>query len=473
MAAAAARPAPGGRYWVVEGEAYDLSGFAHPGGLELLLWSSHPSCRSNRDITIAVNTYHKNPKVQKKILERYKVQFPKDAVKRFMGVPRFLVKADFDAARDVPTYDFGGDDLLSDIQAKVQDPAFQREVRRMDDLFDLTATALVGTYLALLAGWCGGAVPWQVAVPAFVALRTAIAGSGHYFIHRKKPHYGDVAFDVNYVGVCYTAQDGHVLLHHGYTLSDADVKRGFFGGMLGVPRLLRLPVHSLHKLAHLLTGTIVRGIDLELEPDNEEHQGVAKHLRQTQKRACHWHFFALHFWLRIELLMALKTGHGWSWLAQFLCTVWINTCLVVSSHDFTATREPETRDWAKYQLANAHDISITGNRWVDVWLSAGLSPHRAHHLLPYQKSGYANVFSEQLIRACVEKRGGEWKQPLGFATEIFPMVFKRNFAVPACDPVTQLPLYADGAWLEEHLSASSLKYCAYYILTGFIGLGSI
>ena len=96
--------------------------------------------------------------------------------------------------------------------------------------------------------------------------------------------------------MAFTAQDGHVLIHHAYTQSDADVKRGFFGGMMGIPRLLRVPVHTLHKLGHVLTGMLVRGYECEFEPDNDEHQGAQEHLRRLNGyklwAAANWQFWA-------------------------------------------------------------------------------------------------------------------------------------------------------------------------------------
>merc|ERR1719181_708162 len=107
-----------------------------------------------------------------------------------------------------------------------------------------------------------GSAGWAAVLPLLI-LRTSIAGGGHYFVHRKKPHIGDALFDINYVGMAFTAQDGHVLLHHAYTQSDADVKRGFFGGMIGIPRLWRVPVHTIHKFFHVCSGMFIRGIECE------------------------------------------------------------------------------------------------------------------------------------------------------------------------------------------------------------------
>ncbi len=56
--------------------------------------------------------------------------------------------------------------------------------------------------------------------------------------------------------------------------------------------------------------------------------------------------------------------------------------------------EPLRNDWAARQICLSYDLSVVGNRWIDLFLSAGLSPHRVHHVLPYQGSGFANLASE-------------------------------------------------------------------------------
>ena len=126
-----AAPFDGAKRWIVDGHAYDLRPFLdlHPGGPDFLLWSA------NRDVSIAapaprgrlsvtetnfpsspnysrgrgratqVHTYHRNP--EKTVLPRlrkYRVDDkPEAGVKRYLGVPTFLLGPDFDAVNDVPT----------------------------------------------------------------------------------------------------------------------------------------------------------------------------------------------------------------------------------------------------------------------------------------------------------------------------------------------------------------------------------
>jgi hypothetical protein len=271
--------------------------------------------------------------------------------------------------------------------------------------------------------------------------------------------------------MAYTAQDGHVLIHHTFTQSDADVKRGFFGGMMGVPRLFRMPAHTLHKLGHVTTGMFIRGFELEFEPDNDEHQGVPQYTRSKFGRTTLWNFWIVHTWLRVELCLALYFGVGWSWLGQFCTCLWLNTLMVVSSHDFTEQYDSDTRDWARFQLLNAHDMTIVGNPYIDVFLSAGLSPHRAHHILPYQKSGFANIYSSQYVAVAAKQHGLPWLPAKNFFTDIFPIIFKMYLWSPVSDPIIRKPHY--DSFFAEHTHLACYNYTVNYILAGFKGIGSL
>jgi len=458
--------------WVVDGEEYDFTDFMlkHPGGPDYFVWSR------GRDITIPVYAYHKNPeKTVVPLLAKYKVEKPREdkGLKKKLGIPHFLLPDGFNAEDDIPQYDFDFKNdklLLNTVRKLILDKDSQKEIRRLDTLFDRIIFGLLLTYAALVVVWLMGYVPWWIAVPLFAVLRTAMAGGGHYFIHRKKPLFQDCVFDINYVGMAYTAQDGHVLIHHMYTQSDADVKRGFFGGMMGIPRLFRMPIHTLHKLGHVTTGMFIRGIQLEFEPDNDQNQGAPKYIREKWGRI-QWSFWILHSWLRIELCLAIYCGVGWSWLGQFTATLWCNTLMVVSSHDFTETFAKDEKDWARYQLLNAHDMRITGNRWIDCFLSAGLSPHRAHHVFPYQKSGFANIYSEKALSAAAKQHGLPWLPSRNFFTEIFPMVGRMYLWAPVSDPIIRKPLY--NSFLAEHIAPARFKYIVGYIAAGFSGIGSL
>ena len=138
-ASAASAKASIGR-WVVDGEEYDLTEFIpkHPGGMDMFVWAN------GRDITIPVYTYHKDPaRTVLPLLKKYKVRTPEqpieDVVKHKLGIPHFLLPPGFDAATDIPTYNFDPTDesqLLTTARKRVLAPDVQRTIRRLDDLFD-------------------------------------------------------------------------------------------------------------------------------------------------------------------------------------------------------------------------------------------------------------------------------------------------------------------------------------------------
>ncbi|KAJ1448538.1 hypothetical protein M885DRAFT_538832 [Pelagophyceae sp. CCMP2097] len=467
-----------GLRWVVDGEVYDLTQFLHkhPGGADLLLWCV------GRDISVPVHTYHKDPrKTVLPTLAKYKVnEKHADVVKTKLGIPHFLLPPTFTAASSIPTFDFSDSKtlMLNTARAKILQPEVQKQIKRLDALWDATIVALMGCYAACVYGLLFGASCWATVLP-LALLRTALAGGGHYYVHRKKPHFGDALFDLNYVGMAFTAQDGHVLLHHAYTQSEADVKRGFFGGMIGIPRLLRVPVHSVHKFLHVCTGMFVRGLEVELERDSDEAQGVQPRIRRLHKAGVLkqsrppmlWHFWAVHLLLFVEMATAVSTSRFLVWGAQFFVSLWFNTLLVVSSHDFTETFEPDQKDWARFQVLNTHDIYLTGSPWVDSLLSAGLAEHRAHHIFPYQKSAFANIYSTKYLKEAALEHGMEWHAHLSFFTDVLPGVVREYLFAPVADPLARKPMY-DNMW-DEHTAPASYKYIAAYLFAGFAGVGSI
>ena len=129
--------------------------------------------------------------------------------------------------------------------------------------------------------------------------------------------------------------------------------------------------------------------------------------------------------------------------------------------------------WVVYdvQLLNAHDMKITGNPWVDCFLSAGLSPHRAHHIFPYQKSAFANYYSNRILSAAAKEHGLPWCAPKGWFTEIFPEVWRMYLSAPLSDPLTRKRVYP--TFVAEHMAPEAYKYCFNYVCAGFLGIGSI
>ena len=112
-------------------------------------------------------------------------------------------------------------------------------------------------------------------------------------------------------------------------------------------------------------------------------------------------------------------------------------------------------------------MSVTGWRYVDIFLSAGLSSHRAHHLLPYQRSGFANILSEAPIRAACEKHGVPWERTRSFPRERLPTLVRHYFCSPPRGPLAGVGL------LRESFDVRAIKLAAELIVYGFVGEGGI
>jgi hypothetical protein len=82
---------------------------------------------------------------------------------------------------------------------------------------------------------------------------------------------------------------------------------------------------------------------------------------------------------------------------------------------------------------------VVGNRWIDLFLSAGLSPHRVHHVLPYQGSGFANLATEDTVREVCTQAGIVWERPKSLFFERFPAVMKHYLLCPVKAPAPLPP----------------------------------
>ena len=145
-------------------------------------------------------------------------------------------------------------------------------------------------------------------------------------------------------------------------------------------------------------------------------------------------------------------------------------------------------DWAADQLSGTVDLSITGYPWLDVWLSAGLSPHRVHHLLPYQRSAYANLVSEPVVRMACAKHGIPWHPPRSFISDALPRflveyVLARPRLSPrqalaqghlSWDQLQKIPAaqqiyYPYRNIVHEHLAPTAIMATITHIAKGFAG----
>lgn len=451
-------------FWIVDGVAYDFSEWMkrHPGGA---IWLRSTQWR---DISSLFHVYHRDPQRLRKLLEKYRLEgVSADDVLPGMGVPPFLVPPGFNAAKDLPTFDFGADStLLKAIHRKLGSKLPEKALRRYDLAFDvvtaLIAMAHVGALVALVLGW----LPAWAFIGIMVATRTALAGSGHYYVHRRWRDRGRVVmelskalFDINYVSTCLIVADGHVLLHHPHIGTGADVKRTFFDGMLRLHPLLRIPGYTLHKLGTSLIGSKIRGVEAFLF---ERDKGLIR-----------IEFWLIRVWILAEFIACLVSGHVWAWVAQFVITLWFNTFLVVASHDFEDAKHGEQvaalpehlrEDWGARQVALSYDLSVVGIRWLDVFLSAGLSPHRVHHVLPTQRSGFANIASEAAVREACEEAGMVWERPRNLLLERFPVLMRHYLLSPVKRPGRPGEPQHTGFGRE-------LGECAGYALAGWVGIG--
>jgi Cytochrome b5-like Heme/Steroid binding domain/Fatty acid desaturase len=436
---------PQGRpFWIVDGRAYDFTEWMgrHPGGAT---WFQQTQ---GRDISALLHTYHREPARLQKILAKYQIDdFTEQDLLPQLGVPPFLLAPDFDARTDMPRLDYSdGASLLAEIRRKVNARFSRKDLRRYDRAFDAVTWAIGIAHVATLALLIANVIPAWAFVIIMVLTRTALAGAGHYQIHRKWKQQrsrsftlpmGKALFDINYVGTSLIGTDGHVLLHHPYLGSGADVKKTFFDSMLRLHPVLRIPGYTLHKLGISLTGLSLRAREIsKFEHPSAKTQGGTPSPRDAS-RADFWLIRAL---IVAEFALCLGTGHVLAWLVQFFLTLWFNTFLVVASHDFeeetteeelAVIPEPLRNDWAAQQICLSYDLSVVGNRWIDLFLSAGLSPHRVHHVLPWQGSGFANLASEASVREACAEVGIGWERPRNLIFGRFPAVIKHYLLRPA------------------------------------------
>jgi len=476
---------PQGRpFWIVDGRAYDFTEWIklHPGGA---MWFRQTE---GRDISALLHTYHREPARARKFLAKYEIKElagknirpkvivpprasevappPPDAppitaddLLPKLGIPPFLLAPDFDARSDLPKLDYRDQgSLLAEIRDKLNARFSKKDLRKYDRAFDVVTWIIGAAHIASLALLIARVIPAWAFVIIMVVTRTSLAGSGHYHLHRKWKDqgrrftmpFGKALFDINYVGTSLIGSDGHVLLHHPYLGSGADVKKTFFDSMLRLHPALRIPGYTLHKLGICLTGLLFRAREIA---KFERPRRKAADGSSFTPDAIRMDFWLIRAWIVIEFAACLATGHIVAWLVQFFITLWFNTFLVVASHDFAelatedelaAIPEPLREDWAAQQICLSYDLSVVGNRWVDLFLSAGLSPHRVHHVLPWQGSGFANLASEDTVREVCARVGIRWERPRNLIFGRFPAVMKHYLLCPAKQPPPPPPSFLPG-----------------------------
>jgi hypothetical protein len=407
---------PQHKYFVIGGKVYDLrEWFAkHPGGAT---WFSRAN---GRDISVAVHAFHRDPARLQQILARYEVKVPESEAynpwQNLAGIPH-----DADLRRFIPRFRWSGDDFLARLRQLVGTPEMRREIAAADRAFDVVGALLLAAHVAMMfAGVYYDVLPMWGFVLFFVVTRTALSGVGHYHCHRKKDgiaDWGDVLFDFQYLGNGTFMYDGHVMLHHMYTLTPLDVKPSGIPVNF-VPRLWRLLAFPLHRFGQMMTGGFLRWVTFLREPRLPGTAWPAlKHLQ----------YLLVHALLVAEFYFCAHTGHLDMWAVQFLVCVWFNACLVLATHDFEQAAhapppsEPEP-DWAIHQIRNTVDMSFIGVPWIDCFLTAGLGSHRVHHVLPMQGSGFGDIVTEPAVRKCCEEFDVPWLPKQNFVLDRLPKV---------------------------------------------------
>jgi hypothetical protein len=94
-------------------------------------------------------------------------------------------------------------------------------------------------------------------------------------------------------------------------------------------------------------------------------------------------------------------------------------------------------------------MAVTGNKYFDCFMTAGLGCHRAHHILPAQKSGFSNIISEPIVREECEKRGIKWHPYQNFILDRLPVLFRYYLLNVA-------PGKKDEGWIKEAFCPSGI-----------------
>ena len=68
-------------------------------------------------------------------------------------------------------------------------------------------------------------------------------------------------------------------------------------------------------------------------------------------------------------------------------------------------------------------MSVVGNQYVDTFLTAGLGCHRVHHVLPNQKSGFANIACEPAVKELCKEFKLKWGPTKNFFIHRLPALF--------------------------------------------------
>ena len=94
-----------------------------------------------------------------------------------------------------------------------------------------------------------------------------------------------------------------------------------------------------------------------------------------------------------------------------------------------------------------------------------------HHVLPAQKSGFANIISEPIVREVAEKHGLKWMPTKNYIIDRLPVLFSYYVLAPGRLPHGEKPGLS--GWIRELCTAEAIGKCVEFIFLGAIGVGSI
>jgi len=237
----------------------------------------------------------------------------------------------------------------------------------------------------------------------------------------------------------------------------------------------RIPMFTTQKFGEFLTGMVKRWFNILVYDEVGLRWSGSSGSRLSAWRK-HLSFLAMRGLLLAEFWFAIRCKRGGLWFSQFVLTLWLNMFMIVSSHDFDEIRESEghrNADWGVFQVKHSLDMHITGIPWIDIFLTAGLGCHRVHHVLPYQRSGFANIVSVKAVQDTCKIHNVSWEPSRSFFRQRLIPVMSYYLGAPAqlpdstCMKVRKGP--GLGGFIMEHLDPACVWTCVCFVLAGFSG----
>ena len=390
--------------WYIDGDAYDLAPFVrwHPGGADLL----HRT--RGHDISTLFHTFHRDAPRFEPLLRRYRVHGDTAGVSTFRDAAQFLTQA----------------------HAQLGTLAWRETVWMQDCAFGLAILALLVTYGVLQWRALEGHLSLLPYAALMAVVRMCLSSSGKYSVMRKASLLQVTWAFLMDVDYRHSACRG--LQERPFEGAGAEES---LTRLKALPRFYRLPVDWMSQLLHPVRAGLEFG-RLYLGG----HSDKWRHLLG---------FVAVRGMLVAEM--------WWFWCAQ-KWGYWIGQCLMTSLLSFLLaicdplTVSPSTAesDWASHQIARHSDAMLTGSPYIDCFLTGGLSCRRVHTLLPFQKSPFANIASEALLKQLAQEKKIDWRAPENLARD-------RLYSALDVHLLTQADRSRGKTLWQEHMSFEALR----------------